>query len=224
MQTRVIHVRDTPSNWQKDERYVYIGRPNPKYDVEGRWGNPIYLPPSVDEAERDRILDECDALLDHKLQDMQLRENVRRLHGRILVCFCKPKRCHGDHLALRADQLQTDHEAFLHRRSEAFSTQAHAKSLEEQERHYRMDTERAVHEKIQEAKVGFHIAEIEAAQEMVPGQTGMPGWFKRWKEEYWKPIIEIEKERDPQAYRTVNEKVRYNYYQEPRSFYGEEED
>lgn len=48
------------------------------------------------DASRDAVCDKFDAWV-MKPEQAALREQARReLRGRDLVCFCKPKRCHGD--------------------------------------------------------------------------------------------------------------------------------
>lgn len=222
MATRVIHLRDAPPGWMRDERFVYIGRPNPKYDIEGRWGNPIYLPPSADDTERDRILDECAAILDDRLSNMYFRESLRTLSGKILVCFCHPKCCHGDHMAHRADQLQAEFEMVLSTSSERLGNLAKQKSLEDQIQYARMETNRTIAQKLKEAEIGLERI-FRNRETTGNGPTGMPAWFKRWRQEYLTPVFDMEKKADPESYRIVNDKLRYNYRDIPQ-FYAERED
>lgn len=65
---------------------VYIGRGSP-------WGNPF---PITAEHPRDEVIDLFISLILPKL-------DVSALRGRDLVCFCKPKRCHGDYLLEKAN-------------------------------------------------------------------------------------------------------------------------
>ena len=62
---------------------VYIGRPS-------KWGNPF----SVKKYGRDRAI----SLFKEKIaNNKEYQDMVRReLRGKNLVCFCKPKPCHGD--------------------------------------------------------------------------------------------------------------------------------
>ena len=68
------------------EGAVYIGRGS-------RWGNPFVM---RSEADRDQVCDDYEALLKQRIDEgrMTLSE-LSLLHGRDLVCFCAPKRCHG---------------------------------------------------------------------------------------------------------------------------------
>jgi hypothetical protein len=73
----------------KEPYDVYIGRPGP-------WGNPFDMKDKSD-FERDRV---CDLYYDlfHNSKSMKARA-VRELRGKVLGCYCKPKRCHGDIIA-----------------------------------------------------------------------------------------------------------------------------
>lgn len=63
---------------------VYIGRGSP-------WGNPYAIGPG---RTRDAVCDMFEQLVLPTL-------NLEPLRGKDLVCFCAPKRCHGDSI-LRA--------------------------------------------------------------------------------------------------------------------------
>lgn len=58
------------------------------------WGNPF-------EIEADGNRDEvCDKYANHYLPHKnRLMANIGKLKGKVLVCWCHPERCHGDHLA-----------------------------------------------------------------------------------------------------------------------------
>lgn len=93
--TSVINIKDAPSDWQTDPQYVYIGRKGK--GLSGRFGNPFKL-----DNEKDRLL----VLSRYKnmfyrLLNMneQFFEEVMDLNGKTLVCFCKPRDCHGDVIA-----------------------------------------------------------------------------------------------------------------------------
>lgn len=66
---------------------VYIGRGSP-------WGNPFMIGPDGD---RDAV---CDKFEEEILPTL----NVTALRGKDLVCFCAPKRCHGDAILRKANQ------------------------------------------------------------------------------------------------------------------------
>jgi hypothetical protein len=119
--------------------------------------------------------------------------------------------------------LQAEHERVLLESKEGFSKLTNAKSLEEQEYSRRMETKRAFHKKIEEAKEGFESI-LEGVDLTDNTPIGMPEWFKRWRREYLDPAFALDKKNQPQEYCTVNDKVRYNYYQYIPPFYGSEED
>lgn len=78
--------------WEKDPRYVYIGRPS-------KWGNP-FKPQT--HGRRGCI----NLFRQHLREHPRLVEEARRdLVGKTLVCFCAPKPCHGDILAEVAEGM-----------------------------------------------------------------------------------------------------------------------
>ena len=73
---------------------VYIGRGSP-------WGNPFII--SV-HGDRNEVCDLYQERLEHEIDvgDISLHA-LADLHGKDLVCFCAPKRCHG-HILEKAAQ------------------------------------------------------------------------------------------------------------------------
>ena len=63
---------------------VYIGRPS-------MWGNPF---PMRSEQDRDKVCDQFEAWVATQPNLVARAREV--LRGKDLVCFCAPKRCHGD--------------------------------------------------------------------------------------------------------------------------------
>lgn len=101
MSTTVANIYHLPRDWQDDPKYVYIGRPGKGLD--GTFGNPYRL---VDGAGRAAALTRYTRWLSGRLMsDIEFRDKVEGLSGKVLVCFCKPKACHGDILATAADAL-----------------------------------------------------------------------------------------------------------------------
>ncbi len=89
MKTEVVNIKVTP------EYDVYIGRPS-------KWGNPFKIGRDGTREEviakyRDWVLSSSDE------RASWIRENVWRLKGKILGCYCKAFACHGDVLAELAD-------------------------------------------------------------------------------------------------------------------------
>lgn len=77
-------------------RDVYIGRPSP-------WGNPFVI---GRDGDRDAVCDKFVQWFNSSTspQAIWMREHIHELHGKTLVCFCTPERCHGDFLARTADR------------------------------------------------------------------------------------------------------------------------
>lgn len=82
--TKVVHC--------KRERFdVYIGRPS-------KWGNPFTI---GKDGSRDEVIQKYKKWI---IGQPNLLESVTpELKGKILGCWCKPNACHGDVLALLAD-------------------------------------------------------------------------------------------------------------------------
>lgn len=87
--TRVVHCK-------RESFDVYVGRPT-------KWGNPFKLERGATDAERERVLELYRAWL-YAPERAVLRTLARReLRGKVLSCWCAPKRCHGDVLAFVAE-------------------------------------------------------------------------------------------------------------------------
>lgn len=82
---------------------VYIGRGS-------EWGNPFSSKPSsydvvVVASNTEAILRYEEYLIDRLYREPALREEVAKLKGKRLFCYCKPAPCHGDVLALIASRF-----------------------------------------------------------------------------------------------------------------------
>jgi len=84
--TRVVNIR-TSSLWIKArlEQKVFIGRPS-------KWGNPFML--DRDGTRDEVITKHMEYLRKNPKLMMSLKDG--ELVGKLLGCFCKPGRCHGD--------------------------------------------------------------------------------------------------------------------------------
>jgi hypothetical protein len=90
--------------WMLDSQYVYIGRPG--HGLSSDFGNPFVL---QDESEREKVLDQYREYLEKRIkEDADFRTKVKGLYKKTLVCFCKPKACHGDILAEMVEKIQND--------------------------------------------------------------------------------------------------------------------
>lgn len=103
-QTIVINVNRLPALYWwvvKDGRYVYIGRPESR--PRELKPPPIYFGNKF-KVGRDGNRDEvCDKHEEYFRTNEELQRWVPFLKGKALVCFCAPKRCHGDTLARAAN-------------------------------------------------------------------------------------------------------------------------
>jgi len=79
-------------NKRVDSAGVYIGRPS-------KWGNPF---PMRHEGERDSVCEQYEQWL--MSQPALLAAAKTELKGKDLVCWCAPKRCHGDVLLRIANE------------------------------------------------------------------------------------------------------------------------
>lgn len=77
-------------------------------DRTTKWGNPFHIDHIITEADADVLQDQslvgqqvtrdsCIALYKNYLKNNpELMESLSELDGKVLGCWCKPKRCHGD--------------------------------------------------------------------------------------------------------------------------------
>jgi hypothetical protein len=101
--THVINISQAPQGWQNNPKYVYIGRKWRGFPLGSIWGNRY----RVEEWGRDVAIKKYGADVEASLQDPLQADYFKRvqgLQGRVLVCYCKPKSCHGDVLAYWADR------------------------------------------------------------------------------------------------------------------------
>ena len=77
----VCNIANLAKGWEKDKSYVYIGRPS-------KWGNPYKL----SEDSRDELIKHYKDYLENS----NLKEKLYILANKKLVCFCTPKKCHGN--------------------------------------------------------------------------------------------------------------------------------
>lgn len=84
--TRVVHCK-------KEAYDVYIGRPS-------KWGNPFTHLNKSTRAEflvgsRDEAIDAYEKWITEG-DGQYLLKDLHELKGKVLGCWCKPQRCHGD--------------------------------------------------------------------------------------------------------------------------------
>ncbi len=93
---RVIHFKDAPPGWRTNPRYEYIGRGS-------KWGNDYsHLQSSRAHHRVGTREDAISMFEEHQLPG--LLPDIGELDGKILVCFCYPKACHGNVLTRTLDE------------------------------------------------------------------------------------------------------------------------
>ena len=83
--TRVVHLRREPYDVRIDRR--------------SRWGNPFRIP---HDGDRNEVIAK---FRDYVLAEPDLLNSLDQLRGKTLGCWCKPLACHGDVLAVLADEV-----------------------------------------------------------------------------------------------------------------------
>lgn len=80
------------------EGAVYIGRAMPHMGLAGSpLANPIKVPNGSDDATRDEVLVKYREHLAQLVKSGKVSvQDLAKLDGHDLVCFCKPRQCHGD--------------------------------------------------------------------------------------------------------------------------------
>jgi hypothetical protein len=63
-----------------------------RIDRNSDWGNPFEMPADGD---RDTVCDSYEIFFRRKFS---LHDPLEQLNGKVLGCWCYPKRCHGDYL------------------------------------------------------------------------------------------------------------------------------
>lgn len=97
----VIHMR----NWGPDTDGVYIGRP--RTGQPWQFGNPFRWKPGM-AATADIDQYRTWLLTSNEPRARWQREHLHTLRGKVLVCFCAPRPCHGDVIAdvlARAEEI-----------------------------------------------------------------------------------------------------------------------
>ena len=112
----VIRIVSAPKGWTIDPAYKYIGRQRTIEGVafSGYFGNPVIRGqkcPICDGIHKDggSTLQCYEVWLRNRIFiDPVYRESVKKLEGKILVCFCKPAPCHGDVLEKVCQELNKE--------------------------------------------------------------------------------------------------------------------
>ena len=77
--------------WNSNPNTLYIGR-NMTFYVEGtyesKWCNPF--------CAKKYVLDQCLELYEKYVKESSLYDELEELNNKIIGCWCKPNKCHGD--------------------------------------------------------------------------------------------------------------------------------
>lgn len=91
--TRVVHCKRDPYD-------VYIGRPS-------KWGNPFsHKDETLAEFKVGSRDEAVDAYAGWIMEQPELLAALPELHGKVLGCWCAPRRCHGDVLVELANACE----------------------------------------------------------------------------------------------------------------------
>jgi hypothetical protein len=102
MKNKVIHIKDAPPDFRTNPNFVYIGRANYKNGLEAsKWGNPYKADnaPTHFRTEDERRAWAINAYHSRLMMTEELHWDLPELAGKTFICYCHPKKCHGDVLA-----------------------------------------------------------------------------------------------------------------------------
>lgn len=85
MKTKVVHCKKEPYD-------IYIGRGN-------KWENPFII---GKDGTRKEVIKKYEQYI---LNNKKLIGEIHELKGKVLGCWCKPKKCHGDILVKIVEKL-----------------------------------------------------------------------------------------------------------------------
>lgn len=95
---RVVHFHNAADHWNalseewEDDQYVYIGRGSASHNLpQSPWHNPFRM---VHESQRADVIQRYRDHITPLVASGEL--DIEALRGKTLVCWCKPKDCHGD--------------------------------------------------------------------------------------------------------------------------------
>jgi len=86
MKTRVVNIKHQ-NQVESGEKLAYIGRPS-------IFGNPFKI--GVNGNRQEIIIAYREYLRQHKEANTDLWQEILKLKGKVLGCYCKPLACHGD--------------------------------------------------------------------------------------------------------------------------------
>lgn len=94
--TEVVNIYHLEENWRDNPDYVYIGRAGKGFS--GEYGNPFVV---GTDGTREEVLVKYTEYFYSRITDQNdpFFWRIKELRDKKLVCFCKPKVCHGDVIA-----------------------------------------------------------------------------------------------------------------------------
>lgn len=109
---RVLHLRPKYKNlkeWCEDPNNVYIGRGGIVF-IDGqrypptwsKWANPFKV--GKDDITHEEAVKRFKLFIEKKFGE-SLKEELQKLKGKNLGCWCKPKPCHGDIIKSMIEEL-----------------------------------------------------------------------------------------------------------------------
>ena len=117
IETKVVNVRvknirpryNNLNDWCNDQNNVYIGRKGvlildkKRYpEKDSIWANPYKINKNNDRAD---VINKYEIYIREKLEDDYYKEELLKLRGKNLGCWCKPESCHGDVLIKLIEEL-----------------------------------------------------------------------------------------------------------------------
>ncbi len=104
MSCKVINIIDAPEGWKDNPEYVYIGRYNRRLGLSRSiCQNPFRI---GQHGTREEVVAKFESYICSVVKANPLMMNqIKRLKGKTLVCWCKPLACHGDILAQLCEEL-----------------------------------------------------------------------------------------------------------------------
>jgi hypothetical protein len=89
----------TLSDWMENSNHEYIGRCGVVFINKERfpkktsyWANPY----TVKKEGRDKCLELYEIYIREKIKKEEGFEELKKLRGKVLGCWCHPEKCHGD--------------------------------------------------------------------------------------------------------------------------------
>ena len=108
---RVKHIRpnyNTLDDWIKNPQHEYIGRSGVVFINKERfpkkssqWANPF----TVKKEGRDKCLELYEKWVREKIKK-EGTEELKKLKNKVLGCWCKPEKCHGDILIKILNEIE----------------------------------------------------------------------------------------------------------------------